>query len=506
MTEEEKNKMNLMVWGVLLLILFATAFRLGVIDDSYWHVKVGEWILQHQKVPSSGIFSYSNADAHWTSHEWLSAVFLHLIFDFSGWAGLYTAMIFSLLATILLLLRFLLKRLSTVQSLIFVLFAFILMASHVLPRPHFFVLPIMVYWTIQLVETSESQGKPPFFMLPLMILWVNLHGSFPAGIAFSVFFAAEAIYNARIEIRKTLIRQWGIFIALCVASATITPHGINGLLLPFQLTEQSVALSRVTEWQSPNFHHVQPLEIWLMTFFGIVLLKGIRLPFFRLIFLLGLIHLSLKHIRYACDLLSVLSPLVLATPLAKQLGTQPDLNFRELGFSSYKPWFVLGACFVGIFLYLSEFRELESKQALQAQKVLAMLKVEQKELGNVLNDYNLGIYLIHQGYSTFIDSRAELYGDKFIKEYFDATSLSEDTTKLEAMIEQYEIKWTLLLTPSATNTYFALQPQWSRLYKDKYVTVYIHQSVELTPELVVAVKALEIEAIESQKSKGKKDV
>nr|WP_305907136.1 hypothetical protein [Methylomarinum sp. Ch1-1]MDP4519862.1 hypothetical protein [Methylomarinum sp. Ch1-1] len=175
-----------------------------------------------------------------------------------------------------------------------------------------------------------------------MIFWVNFHGSFIVGIAFSVFFAVEAIFNASIEKRKVLILQWSCFTFICIICAMISPHGINGLLLPFQLADQGVALSRIVEWLSPNFHKFQPLEVWLLTFLAIALWRGIKLPLFRLVFMLGLIHLSLKHVRHASDLLSVLSPLILATPLAKQLEVQSDLNFRELGFRGWKAWLFIG--------------------------------------------------------------------------------------------------------------------------------------------------------------------
>jgi hypothetical protein len=358
---------------------------------------------------------------------------------------------------------------------------------------------------MRLIDTSEKQVSPPFQMLPLMILWVNMHGSFIVGIAFSAFFAAEAIFYAQLEVRKRLISQWSVFVFAVILCAAVTPHGISGLLLPFQLNNQNYVLSRVSEWASPNFHGYQPLEIWLLSFLTLILLQGIKLPPFRLVFLLGLMHLSFKHVRHACDLLSVLSPLILATPLAKQWQSKPEFSFNDFVPKTYQPITILIICFLGLFFFLDNIKAIESAPNLQVQKVLNTLKPEQKQLGNVLNNYGAGDFLIHLDYQTFIDTRAELYGDKFMKDYFDAIELAESPKKLEKMLTKYHITWTLFYTFESINTYFAMQPQWIKLYADKYIILYIHQSVKLSPEILMQLKMVEKLALIEQKKAIKKN-
>lgn len=505
MIQSEKQPLVLMTWGVLLLVLTIIALGYGGDgDDAYWHIKVGEWILTHQQVPTSGIFSYTNTDKPWISHEWLSAVLLYKVFQYSGWAGLVFLAIISVFVTLLVLLNFLLERLSTVQSLIFVLFAYLLMAIHILPRPHILAIPIIAYWTASLIKASEKQAAPPFYLLPLMILWVNMHGSFVVGIAFSIFFSIEAIFYAAAATRKQLLANWTIFIAATISCAAMTPHGINGLLLPFQLSNQTYALERVLEWQSVNFHHFQALELWLLSFLSLILLQGIKLPVFRLVFLLSLLHLSLKHLRHAADLLSTLSPLILATPLATHWHSKPEISFKDLWPKTYQGLALLIIYFLGLFFYLSDIKETEYQQAQQIQKVLLALKPEQQQLGNVLNNYGSGDFLIYLDYPTFIDTRAELYGDPFMKYYFEAIELVDSSKKLEAMIAKYHVTWTLFYTHEAINTYLATQPSWHKLYSDKVFTIYINQSVKLSAQTLAKLKILEKLALLEQKAKDKK--
>src|SRR5215470_17928097 len=50
--------------------------------DTGWHIRTGEWILQHGWVPAHDVFSFSKPGAPWYAWEWLSEVlfarFVHL--------------------------------------------------------------------------------------------------------------------------------------------------------------------------------------------------------------------------------------------------------------------------------------------------------------------------------------------------------------------------------------------------------------------------------------------
>jgi len=63
MFQSEKQRLQLLTWGIVLFLLTVSALVYGGYgDDAYWHIKVGEWILTHHQVPTTGIFSYTNAD------------------------------------------------------------------------------------------------------------------------------------------------------------------------------------------------------------------------------------------------------------------------------------------------------------------------------------------------------------------------------------------------------------------------------------------------------------
>ena len=73
------------------------------------------------------------------------------------------------------------------------------------------------------------------------------------------------------------------------------------------------------EWKPADFGSLGPLEICLLLGIGLALWRGITLPPMRILLLLGLLHMALAQGR-AGEILALLAPLVLAAPLARQIG------------------------------------------------------------------------------------------------------------------------------------------------------------------------------------------
>ena len=60
--------------------------------------------------------------------------------------------------------------------------------------------------------------------------------------------------------------------------------------------------------------------------------------------------------------------------------------------------------------------------------------------GNVFNWYGFGGYLIFSGIPTFIDGRAELFGDAFVHKYVDAETLLDINSAFE-ILDEYKVNW-----------------------------------------------------------------
>lgn len=470
------------LFSYLFLYQFYYASALLRDGDVYWHIATGRWILDYGVVPARDPFSHTMPGAVWTAHEWLSEVVLATVHQWGGW-GLVVAMTaLAFAATIALLTRALLRNLEPVYALLFAALAIAMTIGHVLARPHVLAMPLMMLWVVELTRASNDGRPPRLWMLPLMTLWANMHGGFTLGLALAVAFGGEALLNAwRTPRFKDTARSWGGFLVLAALFSLLTPHGPRGLLFTWQvLAESSYALSWIGEWLSPNFHSLQPLEIWLLAGLALIMYQGLRLPPVRLAVLLGLLHLSLKHVRNI-ELLGLLVPLVVAAPFAAQWRERQrgrpqveglDRVFHALARPAGQYAVVVGllvaAAVAAGFATLRPVSLPASAVPSLAVQAAQAARVE----GPVLNNYNWGGYLIYSGIPVFIDGRAEMYGDAFMREFVEALSLNTSDA-LPALLAKYRIGWTLLEPHSAAVALLDHLPEWQRLYADETAVIHV---------------------------------
>lgn len=471
---------------VYLLLLLRGNDLLGD-GDTYMHIAAGHWILQHRAIPTHDPFSHTMLGAPWTAHEWLSEVILATVHDMGGWTGLVAVTALAFAATLALLTRALQRSLEPIYALMFAAFAFGLTAGHLLARPHVLAMPLMIIWTFGLVHASESGRAPRLWLLPVMTLWANLHGGFTLGLALALAFGLEAVLASRRTQRfARTIRSWAFFIALAVAVSLITPHGTQGILFTWQiLFESSYALQFISEWQSPDFQKFQLLEIWLLSGLALVMHKGFKLPPIRLLLLLCLLHLALKHGRNA-EFLGLLAPLFLATPFAAQWRQtqrpQQDMEVADRFFRKLAQPAGLGAILLALGFLILLPRWIANARPLQppdsANAALAIRAVQEAGIkGPVLNDNRWGGYLIYTGIPPFIDGRSDMYGYHFLKEFVEALLLTK-STGLENLLDKYKIAWTLLPPGSAAVTLLDHLPGWRRLYTDNVAVVHVRTLID----------------------------
>jgi len=470
------------LFSYLFLYYFYYARAMLRDGDVYWHIAAGQWIFQHGALPTQDPFSHSMPGAVWTAHEWLSEIVLAAAHQLGGWTLVVAITAIAFAATIALLTRALLRYLEPIYALMFAALAIAMTAGHVLARPHVIAMPLMMIWTIELVRASDENRSPRLLLLPVMTLWANLHGGFTLGLALTFAFAAEALIAARArQAIASTARSWGLFVGLAVASSLLTPEGPQGILFTWQvMVESSYALSWIGEWLSPNFHDLQPLEIWLLGGLALVMYQGLRLPPIRLILVLGLLHLSLKHVRNI-ELIGLLTPLFVAAPFAAQwhLKRQAgqglesvDRFFRTLAQPAGQLAVATSlAVVLAVPVWSSRVRPIELPES--SVPALAVRAVQEAGVkGPVLNNYNWGGYLIYSGIPVFVDGRADLYGDAFLKEYIEAVGL-RTTDGLEKLLAKHQITWTLFEPGSTAVALLDHLPGWRRLYTDGTAVVHV---------------------------------
>ena len=467
---------NLRPW--LPLIFAATAYlalmaRMGNLlrdADTYWHIVVGQWIIDHRAVPHIDLFSFSMPGAHWITSGWLAEVLYFAAFRLAGWPGVAMLAALSAAAAFFLLTLLLLKRLPNVPVMIMVTAGIAMTAPHTLARPHVLIFPLMVLWTNALLQANEERRAPSLAYLPLITLWANLHGSFTLGLALVAPFALEALWTADRSARMTIASQWLRFGLLALGAGCITPYGVYSIMVTFHILNLGPTLSSIGEWRPLEFGTLNAVTISFLAGAAYVLYSGFRLPPLRIAVLLAIIFQTLAHIRYV-DVCALVAPFFIAGPLARHLA-RPDLSHAQKIIRPPKP--AIAAAVAALAIATGVIVTTMNHTPPSVPRV-AVEKLKELKANRVFNDYYFCGYLMFQGVPTFIDSRAEFYGPAFINRYMRAISL-EDVADFLKLLDEYKIDSTLLFPSTPAVGLLDRLPAWERIYADDVAVVHVRRA------------------------------
>lgn len=461
------------VWvGAAVYALFVLAGNRLLIDpDTLWQITVGQWIIDNSAVPTEDVYSFTMRGQPWISTQWLAQVMYAKAYSVAGWAGPVVLASTAIAATFALLARFVSRRLSESATLVCVAAALALTVPHLLARPHVLALPLLVAWAGALIAAADRREAPSFWLLPLMTLWANLHGGFVFGLLLIGGLALDALSTADASARKTLFLRWFAFGLAALAASCITPYGWNALLASQKILSLGSALQLIMEWKAADFSTVGPFEICLLLGIGLALHRGITLPPMRIVLLLGLLHMSLAQGR-AAEILALIAPLLLAAPLARQIGgadvsSSPASPMRGALLAG-----VAAALLAGTVAYASVHR---FEPHTRGSPVAAVAELKKLHLTRVLNDYDFGGFLIANGVAPFIDGRTELYGEKFFVDHNAASGLMEPDN-LFRLLAQYDIEATLMRTQSAASKLLDRVDGWQKIYSDDIATIHLRKA------------------------------
>jgi hypothetical protein len=341
-------------------------------------------------------------------------------------------------------------------------------------RPHILALPLLVFWTRQLLAARRAGRAPPLWLAPLMLLWANLHASFIFGFAVAAPFGLEALMEAKDKIR-TLI-GWAVFGILALGFALATPQGLTGLLFPFQVLSMKV-LPNILEWRAATFQAPTLFEGAVMATLFLGIWRGVQVPLLRLLLLVGLLHMALQHVRQQA-VLAALAPLLLAEPFGRagaplREGPRP-LRWRGAG--DLKRWLSVPVAAAVALLALGVVgvrlaRPVERRDNANVP-VTAMAHVPPEIARQpVFNEYAFGGYLIFKGVRPYIDGRADMYGDDFVREYL--AVLSGVQPDVDREFKRWGVRWTILSPRGALVRTLDASPKWKRLYADPWAVVHV---------------------------------
>jgi hypothetical protein len=452
--------------AVYALVLINGRLLLGD-SDTYWHIAVGRWILDHGGFPHSDIYSFTKAGEPWISSSWLAQVLYAASFEATGWSGPVILASASIAAAFALFAHDLGRHLPAKVAVTLACAALLVSLSHLFARPHVLVMPVMVAWVSGLLRASERGEAPSFWWLALLALWANLHGSFVFGLVLVAPFALDAWWNAEQPQRPSLLVRWAVFGVAAAVACCVTPYGWDSILAARKILDLGELLHLIYEWLPMDFSHFGLFEACILGALAAALYYGVKLKPPRIILLVGLLHMALSHVRNV-EIFALLAPLVVAAPLASQFALSAARAAR-LAFPIASS--VALAAILGVATWAFAATHPVRPPADQAPAA-AVDALKAHHARRVLNDLPFAGYFIAQGVPVFIDGRAELYGEPFVMAYYRAMQL-KDVNVLLDMLKTYDIDAVALTPATPAASFMDHVAGWQRVYAGDDAVVHI---------------------------------
>ncbi len=457
--------------GTYLFFLF-TGDSLLQDSDSFWQIRIGQWIIDHQAVPYTDFYSFTRFGEPWISSSWLSQVIYAYSYAQWGWAGAVILAALATAATAAIFVHLLEPHLEAARSVLFAMAALLLSLHHLLTRPHILAMPVMVAWVGGMMTAADRRQAPSFLLLPLIALWANLHGGFVLGLALIGPVALEAVWSAERSQRIALALHWIVFALGAVAASCCTPYGWNTLLGAAKILNLGELLSLISEWRPADFSSFGAFEAALLALIGFGFYRGLVLSPPRILLLLGFTWMALTHVR-SIEVFAFLVPLVLAKPLAGRAAETADSPGAEVSPASYIT--ATAALMIGAAAFASTSIYMGHHQFLFTEKqtpVAAVDLLKHRQAKRIFNAYEFGGYLIARDVPVFVDGRAELYGEKFVMDFFNAVE-AHKVDSLLSMLDQYKIDATLLVATAPAAQVLDHVKGWKRLYADDIAVIHV---------------------------------
>lgn len=427
----------------ILFALLPGAKRLLTDGDTGWHIRAGEWILQHGAVPKTDIFSFSKPHDPWFAWEWGWDVLFAGIHRLAGLAGVAFINV-CLLCVISFLLFRLIRRCcdNDLVSFFFTLFAMCGSALHWLARPHLSSWLLLLAFLHVLLSAERGRVKQLRWLPLLMLIWTNVHGGFFIGIVLVLSAAAGEACCCVFGKQPSWSSAFGkakpylVCAALCVAASFLNPYTWRLHAHVLSYLHDSRLLDNIAEFQSISFHHGAAL------FFEGMLLLGagavwwcLRLDTFGPAILIVLwAHLALISARNIPLFMFTASPWAAAMVcdalrsakslpcFARLAATASDVcrDLRHFERSSRVPVASAAALAVLAALFAAGHPGFDSHfdaSVFPIQTVPALAAMMNSRIFTYDQWGDFLIYRFYPDVKVFMDGRSDFYGPEFVDNY-----------------------------------------------------------------------------------------
>jgi hypothetical protein len=418
-----------MVIILIGLYAFPAHMMVGAVTDYdvWWHLRTGQWIVEHRDVPRTDPFSTFGLGKDYVAYSWLYELTVYKLYQGLGLTGI---LVFRLVvggAVAVAIHRFIRRReprflwSTGLTALTFLALAHVLFYE----RSWLFSMLFTLVTLDAILCLRDGTATWAVWLLPVAyVLWANVHIQFCYGVG--LLGLACAAPFADVLLRRPTSGRWAdafgspawwrlvALTAACAAATLLNPYGFHLWSVVRTYASQSVPFQVENEMHSPSFRHYWDWAFLVLVLGGAVAL-GRRLPKASVFEVLLFAGTAVAGFRTRRDTwLTVFASLALITSAASPALTRAPCR-RLAGLRT--ALVAAGVFLVGLFLWRQ--REISPPSLCAAvrshypEKAVEFIR-DKGYPGPLFNTYEWGGYLIWAlpEYTTSMDGRVHVHGDE----------------------------------------------------------------------------------------------
>ena len=476
---------TLLLGGVMIVIasLFVTAEQ---DPDFWWHIRIGRWMAENGRLPSTDIFTFTVPSHVWTDHEYLTEILMWWVYSAAGTIGI--ALAFGAVTWVGFWLMYRQVRRQP-YVIVGVGLALAAIAGNPIWGPRaqmitFALSCLELYW---LQAYLSGRSRTLLYFPLVMALWANLHGGWVIGFAWlGIAIASEAVMWVLDRANPAHWAHLKFLVIVSVASSVAvlaTPHGLSLYLYPFN-TVGSVAQEKlIVEWFSPDFHqrYLLPFEAMILITIGGFALK--RPSMYEFLLFIAALAFALQSVRNVALFVAATTPVLINTyggwwreyAAAKRWRLDSPARPAFAAITAVALLVITAATALHVADSITGDKQ-ASMDASTYPVAAADWLAGHPDVGTrMYNQYGWGGYLANRFYPqpnrrVFIFGEAALMGDDLLNQYEDVQTLRPDW---QQVLDSYGVDYIVYNRGEALDNVLRTSSRWKLVYQDSVAVIYV---------------------------------
>jgi len=387
--------------------------------DVWWHMRTGEWILQHHQLPHTDPFSSTGAGKPWVAYSWPFEIAMYEVakqWDLTGIVAVTMLYWVAMSAALLVLIRSFKPPFWASVALAFLGSVIFMRVSS--PRPGPLTVVFFIVVLDLLLDAQRNHSVRKLWAIPLVIwVWANIHVQFVYGLFVIGLFCMLPVFDwvlAKLGSPPEPGTQhlpakwmWGT-LAASTALTFANPYGVGVYRVLWEFIQQPNLYKFINETRAMTFELRVHFVVLFITIAAAVALGRRRRIQPLWVILLAWAALSSFHAERDIWVMGVIAPCILAQWFADSYPDAAPVQRRV--------W--LGAVACVLLLLIARFKTGPTNHQLSALManelpVGAVAYIHEHHLqGPLFNNFDWGGFLIYAlpEIPVVIDGRTNVHG------------------------------------------------------------------------------------------------